>query len=279
MARLASKGETMKRVTEQVLRGNENLLRYLSRGEIKPAKRGGAFVGSYDIAPEQFGQYGIILPKGGMIIPEIPAEDLCAMVQKLRQEKILEAQQVKQRAEQEKQDADQKIANARLRLLGRVQEAYSLLERNAGETWRLQAMKYGQEAPSNGYKSDEIVAFPSANRVGLLGPSSISDTSQVFEWTDKDINQLTEIIGEWLKAAQPRRDLLWGLFVKANGVVTMTQEKKSYFEGHSLATGKARWDDVIEVRCFVGGEEITDREHGWLKSRIGELEMKAALSA
>lgn len=58
------------RITPEVLRANEKFATYLRQADIKPARSGGTFVGNYEKAPDDFRKYGIILPKGGMIVPD-----------------------------------------------------------------------------------------------------------------------------------------------------------------------------------------------------------------
>ncbi|MEK7069074.1 MAG: hypothetical protein AAB947_01685 [Patescibacteria group bacterium] len=45
------------------------LLAYLWQAKISAAQRGGTFVGRHGVAPDELKKYGIILPKGGMILP------------------------------------------------------------------------------------------------------------------------------------------------------------------------------------------------------------------
>ncbi len=58
------------KISAAVLVADEPFAIYLWNGKVSPAKKGGTFVGNYEVAPDQFRKYGIILPKGGMIIPD-----------------------------------------------------------------------------------------------------------------------------------------------------------------------------------------------------------------
>ncbi len=68
-------------ITLELLLENEVLRKYLLKARIGPAKKGdGAFVGTYDIAPKEFRSFGIVLPRGGMIIPGADPVKLKEMV-------------------------------------------------------------------------------------------------------------------------------------------------------------------------------------------------------
>jgi len=64
------------KINAEIIASDIKFAEYLLNAGIKPANKGGAFVGNHDIAPESFRRYGIILPKGGMIIPDLTAEEL-----------------------------------------------------------------------------------------------------------------------------------------------------------------------------------------------------------
>lgn len=83
------------KITEAVLTANEKLAVYLRQADIKSAKKGGAFVGNYDVAPDEFRKYGIVLPKGGMIIPNVEPDKLKEIVNE--PERRREAQDIKSR--------------------------------------------------------------------------------------------------------------------------------------------------------------------------------------
>lgn len=67
-------------ITLDVVIADGVLAEYLWKANIGPAKRGGAFVSSHDVAPDEFRRYGIVLPKGGMIIPHLEARDLKGII-------------------------------------------------------------------------------------------------------------------------------------------------------------------------------------------------------
>lgn len=52
-------------------------------------------MGNYDVAPDEFRKYGIVLPKGGMIIPDVEPEKLREIVNE--PERLREAQDIKNR--------------------------------------------------------------------------------------------------------------------------------------------------------------------------------------
>lgn len=264
-------------ITVEVVATDKKFAEYLRRADIKSAKKGGAFVGNYEIAPDEFRKYGIVLPKGGMIIPDSEPEALKGIVQGLR-----EAEAAQCRREQETDSAaDQRIAAARERFLPKVKAIYDLLAKNAGETWRLQALQWGQEKPLGLYKADEIVCFETAQKIGLLELSPATDTALVFEWTTEDIVRLMQIVERWFEATSPRREFLWDLFVQANGIFTKTEEEKSAYAGKSFTPrrtdfgwySEGKWDEWVEITYYVGGEKLTECEHEWLKGRSSELKV------
>lgn len=80
------------KITVEVLVKDEVFTKYLRSATIAPSKKGGAFVGNYEIAPDEFRKYGIVLPKGGMIIPDLESGELKRFLnslQSLRREKEL----------------------------------------------------------------------------------------------------------------------------------------------------------------------------------------------
>lgn len=73
---------------------NEALREYLcNAGTIGSANRGGTFVGNRDIAPDALRAYGIVLPKGGMILPDQEPAEIQAVLDEWRsQERATAAQ-------------------------------------------------------------------------------------------------------------------------------------------------------------------------------------------
>lgn len=69
-----------KQITLEVATADEKFAKYLRQADIKPAKKGGAFVGNYEVAPDEFRKYGIVLSKGGMIIPDSEPDRLREIV-------------------------------------------------------------------------------------------------------------------------------------------------------------------------------------------------------
>ena len=65
------------KISATILATREELRRYLSDARtIAAANRGGTFVGNRDIAPDSLREFGIILPKGGMILPHHEPEEI-----------------------------------------------------------------------------------------------------------------------------------------------------------------------------------------------------------
>ena len=67
-------------ITSEVVATDVKFADYLRRANIVTAKKGGAFVGNYEVALDEFRKYGIVLPKGGMIIPDAEPEKLREIV-------------------------------------------------------------------------------------------------------------------------------------------------------------------------------------------------------
>ena len=70
-----------KKITAEVLRTDAVLRAYLAHATFSRSRRGdGVFVSAPGIAPETLRAYGIVLPKGGMIIPNATPEKILAVV-------------------------------------------------------------------------------------------------------------------------------------------------------------------------------------------------------
>jgi len=259
------------------------LAKYLKDARtITNGKKGGIFVGNYTIAPETLRTYGIILPKGGLIIPDMEPDELRHVLQQMYDMRKDELLRQEKEAEAMRQSAEQKIAKNRTRLLPFVVEAFNVLKDNAGPDWKLQALEYGKDKPSSCYDLTKVWKFETAHKIGLLELSPITSAITIFEWTDKDIARLTNTISKWLEVSKPRLDLLWKLFVNSNGVFTKTENKESCYAGKSFGSAmrtagtshysEGKWDEWIEVTYYIGGEKITELEHKWLKSRSNEVE-------
>lgn len=68
------------KISLEVLATDVGFAEYLRQSNIKSAKKGGTFVGNYEVALDEFSKYGIILPKGGMIIPDMEPDELREIV-------------------------------------------------------------------------------------------------------------------------------------------------------------------------------------------------------
>jgi hypothetical protein len=67
--------------------------------------------------------------------------------------------------------------------------------------------------------------------------------------------------------------MLKRLFFEAKGVFVRTNEEKECFAGHSLVTGKAKYDEWIEPHYFLGQVEVTREEYEWLNTLLGEMKV------
>jgi hypothetical protein len=67
-------------ITGKVLAEDKDFCQYLVAARIKPGNRGGTFIGHHSKAPASFSRYGIVLPRGGMILPQIEPEALSALL-------------------------------------------------------------------------------------------------------------------------------------------------------------------------------------------------------
>lgn len=83
------------KISAAVLVADEKFAEYLRRANIVAAKKGGAFVGNYEVASDEFRKYGIVLPKGGMIIPDAEPDKLKEIVS--APERRREAEDIKSR--------------------------------------------------------------------------------------------------------------------------------------------------------------------------------------
>lgn len=72
------------KITADVLLEDEEFASYLDVSDIKDPQAGnsGSFVSNREIAPKIFRKYGIVLPKGGMIIPNVKPNELTHVIQK-----------------------------------------------------------------------------------------------------------------------------------------------------------------------------------------------------
>ena len=82
-------------ITSEVVATDVTFADYLRRANIVTAKKGVAFVGNYEVALDEFRKYGIVLPKGGMIIPDAEPEKLREIVNE--PERRREAEDIKGR--------------------------------------------------------------------------------------------------------------------------------------------------------------------------------------
>ena len=64
-------------ITTEVVAKDKTLAEYLRQAKaIEPGRSGGTFVGNRAVAPNELRQYGITLPKGGMIIPDADPQEI-----------------------------------------------------------------------------------------------------------------------------------------------------------------------------------------------------------
>ncbi len=68
------------KISVEAIALDRELAEYLGSAEIKAAKRSGAFIGTRRVALNEFRKYGIVLPKGGMIIPDAEPTKLKAAI-------------------------------------------------------------------------------------------------------------------------------------------------------------------------------------------------------
>jgi hypothetical protein len=82
-------------ITPEVVAADEKFAGYLRRANITSAKTGGTFVGNFEVAPDEFCKFGIVLPTGGMIIPDVEPGTLREIVNE--PERRREAEDIKNR--------------------------------------------------------------------------------------------------------------------------------------------------------------------------------------
>lgn len=67
-------------ITPTVLAEDKDFFQYLWAARIKAGDKGGTFIGTRAVGPEAFRKYGIVLPKGGMILPQVEPAALQAIL-------------------------------------------------------------------------------------------------------------------------------------------------------------------------------------------------------
>lgn len=158
------------------------------------------------------------------------------------------------------------VEQDREQLLPIVVATVELFKKTGGEAWRIQALEFGKEAPTEFYFLDRIGRFKESWRVGLFKLPPTEDIL-VFEWTRRDVERFVGIIEAWLEKTRPRRELLWKLFIEARGAFSKKEENKS----SCLGCSEGRSEDWIEKKYYVLGREVTFSEYKWLKDRSGEI--------
>ena len=97
-----------KKITAAELAANETLRRYLTgASRLDSARKGGVFVGNRDIAPDSLRDFGIVLPKGGMILPDESLEGVLAALREARQEVEKAAEEAAEKSREERLAATQ----------------------------------------------------------------------------------------------------------------------------------------------------------------------------
>ncbi len=263
-------------IEDETVQQDATLRAFLQHARATISKRGdGVFISASPyVDTSLLRRYGISVP-GALIVPA-SSGDVDGEIKRVRSviESITRSVNEEENARREKAQiirtaAEQAVEQDRARLLDKVQSVYDLLTANAGPGWWMQALEYGKQEPCSLYNAKKVNAFALAHRIGLMKPLVQKDA--VFEWTDGDVEQLTDIVRRWVDATKPRRDFLWNLFKEANGIFTKTETPHSDYAGRSFLDGKARHDQWLEVEYFIGNEKVTDPEYGWLKSRSNEL--------
>jgi hypothetical protein len=103
----------------------------------------------------------------------------------------------------------------------------------------------------------------------------ISYRGKLYELTEESISLLEEDFQVRADHARTRRERLRNLFLESLGVFTKTEEKKGASAGHSLGTGKVRYDEWVETTYYIGGVEITKEEYEWLNSLLPGIQLPA----
>lgn len=104
----------------------------------------------------------------------------------------------------------------------------------------------------------------------------IAYDKQVFEFDESDIVRLENLVESKQKEILERREYIWQLFQKINGVLTKRVVKKSAYAGKRFSKpargeGESKWDEFEESTYFVDNEELTDAEYDWLQAKVKEL--------
>jgi len=256
------------KIIPEVLVADESFEKYLERAIIEPAKKGGTFIGNrHDIALDEFRKYGIVLPKGGMIIPSVEPNELYSLMKRARE--IKHQRYLKKRAAIRKA-AEEKAAEGRARLLPQVRAMLALLENNAGAAEWIEPLYYGESVSIHGATIETSFRLRWINRV-----VGLREEGHVFDWTDDDIDRLNAIVTKWVQEKKKRLTYLQVLC--KNGGVVKTETRKSFVSSEKVSleriasgkTPKGAGDDLydqIEYDVhFLGEEEINFLEKEWLK--------------
>ncbi len=185
------------KITPEVLGSDEEFAKYLRQADIKSAKKGGAFVGKYEVASDEFRKYGIVLPRGGMIIPDISPKDL--------RDIIMAEYNVAKKENEDRREKDRKA------LIEKVEEILtrdkiddiSVVEKNGRNCHGIVFTAVVEVVLRRG--DDELLSLRSEKE-----PPSLSFPENVSIWKDwrvSEFNQdeLKTFLQEEVRLAEPRK--------------------------------------------------------------------------
>lgn len=255
------------KITAELLSADEKLAGYLRQARISSGRNGGTFVGSYEVASDEWKKYGIVLPKGGMILPDEDPGNLKDLIQHLLDDEARRQAEAEAAARME----EARLETERASFAPSVLAAFELFRINGGPTWKLQVEEKGDSSTFRSFRPERILQ---ACKISLGELSPITEAPLVFEWTSDEVDRLTAIIRQWVEATQPRRDRLWSLFVEACGVFTKVERRVFCSSvSHSMWDGRVKnepdWE--IEASYLVGDETLSREEYSWLKGRSREI--------
>ena len=275
-------------ITSEVVATDVKFADYLRRANIVTAKKGGAFVGNYEVALDEFRKYGIVLPKGGMIIPDAEPEKLREIVNE--PERRREAEDTKGR-----RIAEESYLNQVKELLAKsgVSDIQVLVEdgrkyHNIGSSlWHKSFLArdeetvfnlHSEEEPYRGLGDDKSykpwrTSFTSLEKVELflLEEARLAEPRRLFADRINRLVEMSRAVGQQTLGEdgwdRPRVELfLYDDYSQTNDWGFFGRRCKSVFSAHRIMYRKKLYEltekDIASIEGEVGNraEQATARQ-------------------
>ncbi len=154
------------KITTDVIVANESFAKYLWGGSIAAAKKGGTFVGNYEIAPDEFRKFGIVLSKGGMIIPDAEPETLRKVLDEGRGILAERRNDTVKAVQEERESAKQSYLGKVTRLLGQYGiPGLGIVEcasESGNPSWGAVISEVLSDTPNSDVETNTLLAFGNA---------------------------------------------------------------------------------------------------------------------